>query len=113
MRKIVNKLFRRYGIPLALRRDGKEYAFRGFLQPAISVSQRSALKKMTPLGEIAGYTYMFIGPVDEPQLRVGDTLSDGQRDYDLRQAEIVMHQEEPVYLWGLCVQKGGADTWGS
>ena len=112
MRRLVNKIFHNYGMQMALRRDGKDYAFRGFLQPAISVSQRSALKKLTPLGEIAGYTYLFIGPVDEPDLRVGDTLSDGERDYDLRQVERVMYRREPIYLWGLCVQKGGADTWG-
>lgn len=112
MRRLVNKIFHNYGMQMALRRDGKDYAFRGFLQPAISVSQRSALKKLTPLGEIAGYTYLFIGPVDDPELRVGDTLSDGERDYDLRQVERVMYRREPIYLWGLCVQKGGADTWG-
>ena len=112
MQKMVDKILRSYGSLMTLHHDGKSYMFRGFLQPGLSMSQRSAIKKISPLGEISGDTYLFIGPVEEPQAQIGDTLSDGEKDYELRQVEKMMYKNEPIYMWGLCVLKGGADTWG-
>ncbi|MBQ8768696.1 MAG: hypothetical protein IJZ15_03485 [Oscillospiraceae bacterium] len=112
MRKMVEKIIGTYGAPtLLLRQDGQAFALKAFLHPRKSLSQRNALKRISPLGEILGDTYLFICSVD-CGAQVGDTVKQtGDIYYELRQVETVLYKNEPVYLWGLCVQKGGADTW--
>ena len=95
---------------MGLVHNGSSYFVRGFLQPGKSMSQRSAMKKTSPLGEVFGETYLFIGSVD-CDMAVGDTLTYDRRNYDVRQVEIVRIHEEAVYLWGLCVLRGGVNDW--
>lgn len=111
MQRMVKKIFESYGTALALRQDGKDEVFRGFLQPGKSISQSRAMQKVSPLGETSGDTYLFIGPVNL-NVRVGDLLMQGEKYYELRQVETVMYRDEPIYIWGLCVEKGGVDNWG-
>lgn len=114
MRVMIERFLTAYGAPtLLLRQDGKMFGLRALIQPRKSLSQRNAIKRITPLGEILGDTYLFICSVD-CGAGVGDTLknSDGTF-YELRQVEKVMYKKEPIYLWGLCVQKGGAESWDS
>jgi len=111
VRQMVEKILNSYGSVLTLRHNGKDVALKGFLQPGKSVSQRSATKKISPLGEIYGDTYVYIGPVGNAA-QEGDTLAQGGILYELRQVETVMYQNTPIYLWGLCVRKGGDGTWG-
>ena len=46
-------------------------------------------------------------------VKEGDTISLGNRNYLLRRAELYYYGNEPVYQWGLCVEKGVNDTWGT
>ena len=43
----------------------------------------------------------------------GDTLSLGDRTYLLRRVEYYYFGNQPIYQWGICVEKGVNDTWGS
>ena len=54
---------------------------------------------------------MYIGPV-EPAAEAGDTLSVDGKEYWLRRTELIRDGNGPVYCWGMCVEKGGEDTWG-
>lgn len=115
MHKMLAKIFKTYGTLLFLKRqDGTYDSMKAFLQPRKSLSQRNATKRISPLGEILGDTYLFICTAD-CGVQVGDTLK--QRGagayYEVRQVETVLYKNEPLYLWGLCVQKGGDDTWDS
>jgi len=114
VRKMVEKIIKTYGSSISLvRQNGKTDVLKAFLQPRKSLSPRNATKRISPLGEILGDTYLFICSAD-CGAKPGDTLKRGDGvDYELRQVEKVMYQNEPLYLWGLCVQKGGGDTWGS
>lgn len=114
MRVMIERFLTAYGAPTILaRQDGEAFGLRALIQPRKSLSQRNAIKRITPLGEILGDTYLFICSVD-CDAGVGDTLkrSDGTF-YELRQVEKVMYKNEPIYLWGLCVQKGGGEAWDS
>jgi len=110
VRQMVDKILNSYGTVLTLRHNGKDVAFKGFLQPGRSLSQRSSLRRISPLGEIFGDTYLYIGPAGQ-EAQVGDILMQGGNLYELRQLETVMYQNTPIYLWGLCVRKGGEDSW--
>ena len=54
---------------------------------------------------------MYIGPADRA-VAFGDTLEVGGKDYMVRRVEPVYYGEEIAYYWGMCVEKGGEDTWG-
>lgn len=112
MRRMVEKILNSYGSDLTLCHDGTAFPVKGFLQSGRSVSQRSMEWKMWPLGQLPTDSYVYIGPV-MPQVQAGDVLMQGEKEYELRQVEAVFYENTPIYLWGLCVQKGGADTWGS
>ena len=34
------------------------------------------------------------------------------KNYWLRRTELILDANGPVYCWGICVEKGGEDTWG-
>jgi hypothetical protein len=112
VRELLEKILAKYGTTLLLCRNGNDVAFRGFLHSRKSVSQRNGMKKISPLGEIPGDTYLLIGPAD-CGAKAGDEVVQGSNYYELRQVEKVIFKNNPIYLWGLCVQKGGADTWDS
>lgn len=114
VRRMVKKILTTYGTLLVLmRQDGTYYALKAFLQPRKALSQRNAIKRISPLGEILGDTYLFIC-TPECDVQVGDTLFQrGRAFYEIRQVETVLYKDDPIYIWGLCVQKGGDDNWGS
>lgn len=110
MRRMVDKLLNQYGTQITLLHDGQKIALKGFLQTGGSLSQRSAKRKMSPLGEIPGNQYLYIGPAGAPA-QPGDILLQNGRKYELRQLETILYRSVPIYHWGLCVEAGGADTW--
>lgn len=110
MRGMVDKLLKQYGTRIVLYHNEEQIVVKGFLQTGGSLSQRSAKRKMSPLGEIPGNQYLYIGPAGTPA-QPGDILLQNGRKYELRQLEEVMYRSVPVYHWGLCVEAGGADTW--
>lgn len=110
MRRMVNRLLKQYGTRIVLFHDGEQVELKGFLQTGGSLSQRSAKRKMSPLGEIPGNQYLYIGPADSPA-QPGDILLHNGRKYELWQLETILYCSEPIYHWGLCVEAGGADTW--
>lgn len=110
---MIDKIFSYYGTKFTLIcNDGERIELMAFLQPRRALSQRNALKRISPLGEIPGDTYLFICKAD-CGVQIGDTLRRDQEYYDVRQVETVLYKNNPLYLWGLCVQKGGTDTWDS
>ena len=91
--------------------DGKRKV-RGFFQPVRSKSWQNMVSLDTPLGEVPRGQYVYIGPPDV-MARDGDVLTVGSRDYVFRRVEPYFYGDRAVYLWGLCMEKGGNDTWGS
>jgi hypothetical protein len=54
---------------------------------------------------------VYIGPAGQV-IDVGETLEVGGKEYMVRRVEPVYYGEEVAYFWGMCVEKGGEDTWG-
>lgn len=110
MRRMVEKIIRNCGTALTLEKNGERISITAFLQPNGAASQINTRTEMSPLGQVPGGRYLYIGPVT-PQAEVGDVLTLNGRRFELRRAETVMSGEEPLYRWGLCVEKGGMDPW--
>lgn len=111
MRKMIDKILSCYGTLVALQRENVKHEIRAFFQPVRSKSWQYLEGNYSPLGEIPRGQYVYIGPI-EPEAKVGDVLTVAGKDYWLRRTELICDREGPVYCWGMCVEKGGEDTWG-
>jgi len=111
MVRMVGKILNTYGAAVTLRHREESFALRAFFQPVRSKSWQYLEGDYSPLGEIPRGQYVYIGPV-EPAAEAGDTLTVDGKDYWLRRTELVRDGNGPVYCWGMCVEKGGEDTWG-
>ena len=111
MQRMVEKILSAYGTAVTLRHGGTDYELRAFFQPVRSKSWQYLEGNYSPLGEIPRGQYVYIGPV-EPAAEAGDALTVGGKDYWLRRTELIRDANSPVYCWGMCVEKGGEDTWG-
>ena len=112
MRKMADGIFRQYGTKMQLTVSGVTKQVRGFFQPVRSKSWQSMVDAATPLGEIPRGQYVYMGPADT-LVDIGDLLELNGRSYLFRRVEPYYYGDETVYIWGLCVEKGVNDTWGS
>ena len=109
MRGMVEKILKQYGTDLILNEKTK---IRGFFQPVLSKNFQNMVSLETPLGEIPRGQYVYIGSASVA-VAEGDTLRVGIKNYVLRRVESYDYGGSPAYIWGLCVEKGVNDTWGS
>ena len=106
MRRMVEKIIAQYGTDMRLTSGTETKTVRAFFRAV------NAKSEATLLGEISRGQYAYIGPVGA-QVREGDTLTLGDKTYLFRRAELYYYRNQPVYQWGLCVEKGVNDTWAS
>ena len=110
MRETAEKILARYGTDMVLISGDKMKTVRGFFRAVNAKSWQSIESEATLLGEISRGQYVYIGPVGA-QVREGDTLTLGQREYLFRRTELYYYGNQAVYQWGLCVEKGVNDIW--
>lgn len=112
MLPVVQKILQDYGTDLLVTGTAGEKTVRGFFRAVNSKSWQSMESEATLLGEITRGQYAYIGPA-EGGVQEGDTLSLGDRTYLFRRVELYYYGNQAIYQWGLCVEKGVNDTWGS
>ncbi len=112
MQKTVEGVLRQYGTTMTVTNGEGSCQVKGFFQPVRSKSWQSLTRESTPLGEAPQGQYVYIGPA-ATAVAEGDSLSVLGKAYLFRRVEPYCYGDETVYLWGLCVEKGVADTWGS
>lgn len=112
MQGLISRILQKYGVPAVLEHEGKSVELRIFFQPSMSKSWDSMDPIVTPLGQLPGGQYLYIGPAEQ-QISQGDRVSVGGNDYILRRVEVYLDHNGPIYRWGLCARKGGEDTWGT
>ena len=112
MRNMVEAVLQQHGTDMLLTGSEGSRSIRGFFRAVNSKSWQSMESEATLLGEITRGQYAYIGPADGGA-REGDTITLGEKCYLFRRAELYYYGNEPVYQWGLCVEKGVNDTWES
>lgn len=112
MKNKVEALLAKYGTALTIVSGEKEKTVRGFFRAVNSKSWQSMESEATLLGEISRGQYAYIGPT-EAGVQEGDTLRLGGKEYLFRRVECYRFREEGLYQWGMCVEKGVNDTWGT
>ena len=112
MRSIVEQLMQRHGTDVVIVSSGTRKTTRGFFRAVNSKSWQAMESEATMLGEITRGQYVYLGPVDVP-VKEGDSLLLGGRSYLFRRIEPYYYRNQAIYQWGLCVEKGVNDTWGT
>lgn len=112
MQRMISKILNSYGTAVTLCHEGEEKEIRAFFRPVRSKSWQYLEGTYSPLGEIPRGQFVYLGPVD-PAAQAGDTVKVDGTAYQLRRTELVRSGDSPVYCWGMCVEKGGEDTWGN
>lgn len=112
MKKTVEAVLRRYGTDMTIVSETGSKTVRGFFRAVNSQSWQSMESEATLLGEITRGQYACIVP-REAEITEGDTILLGEKSYLLRRVEAYYYGNEAVYQWGLAVEKGVNDTWGS
>ena len=112
MRSMVEKIMRQHGTDMTIVSKGTKKTARGFFRAVNSKSWQAIESEATMLGEITRGQYVYMGPVDVT-VKENDTLLLGGRSYLFRRVEPYYYGNEAVYQWGLCVEKGVNDIWGT
>lgn len=107
MKLVIDRLLERFGVDATV--NGT--AVRIFFQFSNSKSWDSMNPIITPVGQIPGGQYLYIGPADL-EIAAGDEVEVGGTSYILRRCEVYQAQEGPIYRWGLCALKGKEEKWG-
>ena len=109
---MVDGILKQYGTAMTVTTGDGTAGVKGFFQPVRSKSWQAMVSLDTPLGEVPRGQYIYIGPAGTP-VGDGDILTVGEKNYVFRRVEPYYYGEEQLYLWGLCMEKGVNDTWGS
>lgn len=112
MKKTVQKVLEKYGTDMTIVSETGSKTVRGFFRAVNSQSWQSMESEATLLGEISRGQYALLTSAEE-KLQEGDTVLLGGRSYLLRRQEWYYYGNQAIYQWGLCVEKGVNDTWGS
>lgn len=112
MKKTVDTVLRKYGTDVQIGHLEETKTARCFFRAVNATSWQSMEGEATLLGEVSRGQYVYLGPA-EVTVYEGDTLQLGEREYLFRRVGRYYYRNEAVYLWGLCVEKGVNDTWGS
>ena len=112
MRAVVEKVMAVHGTDLTITSGTETKTARGFFRAVNSKSWQSMESEATLLGEITRGQYVYMGPAGV-MVKEGDTLTLGQKQYLFRRVELYYYGNQAIYQWGLCVEKGVNDTWGT
>ena len=112
MRKVVDTILHKYGTEVILQRKSGDVSLRCFFQPVNSTSWLSVEHAVSPLGHTTHGEYVCIASA-ETEMREGEILLYQNRYYVARRVESYCYCGQAVYQWVLCLEKGGADTWGA
>ena len=104
------RLLRRYGTELLLRNGNQTRYVRGVLFSVNSRSWQNMERAFVSLGEIPRGQYICILPADT-EVEAGCFVAVDGLVYEFRRVEPVRFGAKRVYLWCLCVEKGGEDIW--
>ena len=110
MKKLVDKIFRRYGVPILLQTTEGTETLYGFVQHTATSARKYLLPEYTPLGELPQGHYLILLPLYSA--KVGQLLMHDGRWYIVRRIERIYVGSKAIYDWCLCEKRGEADTWG-
>ena len=110
MRQIISNVIQNYGSTVDVVFHEKTQTVRAFLQLVTSKSWQNMERMIPSGGQIKRGQFLYIGPADVP-VQEALSLRCGGKRFRVRRADVIHFQDEPLFLWGLCVEGGPDDPW--
>ena len=110
MQKVVDRIFRKYGVPLELSTNGVKAQTKGFVHYTATTARKHLLPNYTPLGQVPpGHCRILL-----PRRSVweGDQILYDHTWYVVRVVERVWLGTQEIYDRCLCEERGEYDQWG-
>lgn len=112
MRRKVERILKRYGTTFTLLSGDGNHEFSGIFQIIGAASQQNMQTEYTPLGENPQGRYLLLAPL-EMELKKEDVFCKEDSIYKISRVEKVWFQQEALYYWCLCEDRGEVETWGN
>ena len=112
MEEYVADILKQFGSIVVLVRGNDQEGMKGFVYPVESNSWQNLEKEVSPLGEASRRQYGYMLPLGTI-IAEGDVLKGAGKYYRVRRAQVFVYRNEPIYQWGICVEKEANDVWGS
>ncbi len=110
MKQRIKRLIETHGSDATINCDGVISNTRIFFQLVTSKSWQNMKRMFSSGGEIPRGQFLFIAP-PEIGLRRADLVTIDERTFIVRRADAIIYRNERLFIWGLCVEGGGADPW--
>lgn len=111
MRKLLDRVFARYGTQAVLHTDSGEHGVQVFFESVNSKSWQNMEARHHVLGKLPRGQYICRFPA-AAAVAAGDSLTVSGNDYLVCRVEDMLGPGGRAYRWALCTRKGGEDTWG-
>lgn len=111
MQKLVDKIFRKYGVPITLQTSQGQHLVNGFVENAATSARKYLLSEYASLGEIPQGYYVFLLP--RYAVRLGQQVMYGTKWCIVRRIEQIWFRDKVLYDWCLCEERGKPDIWGN
>ena len=105
MNKIIHRIIRDYGSTVTVVKEDGSTTVRAFLQLVTSKSWQNMERMIPSGGQIKRGQFLYIGPA-EVDVRDAIHLECGGRLFRVRRADVILFQDKPLFIWGLCVEGG-------
>lgn len=110
MKERIRRLIAEHGSDAVITCDGVATNTRIFFQLVTSKSWQNMERMFCSGGEIPRGQFLFIAP-PEIGVRRADLVDIDGRTFIVRRADAIIYRNERLFIWGLCVEGGGADPW--
>lgn len=105
MKKIIERIIRDFGSSVTVVYEDEQLTTRAFLQLVTSKSWQNMERMIPSGGQIKRGQFLYIGPADV-SLHNAVRLECGGRHFRVRRADVILFQDKPLFIWGLCVEGG-------
>ena len=105
MKEIISRIIRNYGSTVKVVGEDKTTEIRAFLQLVTSKSWQNMERMIPSGGQIKRGQFLYIGPA-EVDVKDAVHLECNGRLFRVRRADVILFQDKPLFIWGLCVEGG-------
>ena len=105
MKDIISRVIRDYGSTVTVVKEDEAVDVRAFLQLVTSKSWQNMERMIPSGGQIKRGQFLYIGPA-EVDVKDAVHLECNGRRFRVRRADVILFQDKPLFIWGLCVEGG-------
>lgn len=105
MKKVIERIIRDYGSDVTVVYEDEHIVTRAFLQLVTSKSWQNMERMIPSGGQVKRGQFLYIGPPDV-SLHDAVRLECGGRRFRVRRGDAILYRNEPMFIWGLCVEGG-------